>query len=170
MHGLRRPGRNYHVHRVFLQIFLKEADGRPHPADPRVRDKKIPPYPHHYPLLEALFTGVHHVDLLLRSFLPCQLSVKTVYFVNRGLYYDGLVGDVSQKRLVHGLHFGIGWSIDDRLPSLLRKILREFYPALYAGASGRRPVVGDYEYSFHSAKINKTLEYTPTILYLVGKR
>ena len=58
-------------------------------------------------------------------------------------------GNVGEQALVARELFGILRRIDDRLPAELRQVFAELHPTLDPRTTGRGPVVGDDQQTFH---------------------
>ena len=150
MHRLRRARGNYHVHRMFLQVRAKELHRRTHPSGTRIRHEEVTAYPQHQPLFPALFLGIDGIHPgPLRRASPHQFVIDGIRLTDRALQNLNLIRNLRQKAFVYSKLLGIGRSVNYRLPSLRRQILRELQPALHPRASGRRPVVGYDEHPTH---------------------
>ena len=68
MHGLRRPGGDYHIDGMLFKIFFEETDRRPHPANARVGNEEVRTDPKREFLHRALVrAGIDGIDLAARS-------------------------------------------------------------------------------------------------------
>lgn len=63
----------------------------------------------------------------------------------------GVKGQVCHRRQGHIFHrvFRIGWRVDNGFKLVVTQIFYKFQPALNAGASARRPVIGNNQHSLH---------------------
>ena len=69
---------------------------------------------------------------------------------------NGLFRYILLQCLVDAGHFRILWGIDYRLPSELRQVFAELDPTLYAGASGRGPIVSYDKDLLHNGRKDTT--------------
>ena len=150
MHRMGRPCTDNDIHRILFQILLQKAHRRPYPGHPRVRDEQIAPEHKHQFLLESPLPVVDGVHLLHTAVLTAHKpAIQGIELHNRPFDYNGFRRDISLKASVHGSHFRVLRSVNDRLPAVLRQVFGEFHPPLHAGPSGRRPVICDDQNFFH---------------------
>ena len=120
---MRRPGAHDDIHRMLLQISAEKLHRWPDPRHPRIRDEQIAPQHQHQPLFQGLLLAVYRIDLLHGRVFPAhQLPVERVELGDMPFHHHGLFRDIALQTMVHGRHFRVLRSIDDRLPAILGQV------------------------------------------------